>query len=189
MAYLTEEKLKIMGFISLGSDVKISDKAVIYNPEKMSIGNHSRIDDFCIISGKVSIGDYVHITPQCLIAGGDPGILMDDYSTLSYGVKAFSQSDDYSGESMTNSLIPKKFKKERFASINFGRFSIVGAGSVIMPGANIAEGVSIGAMSLVLRPTLDWKVYAGVPAKEIKDRSRQLLNLYGQFRDSKNDTF
>ena len=69
MAYYTEDELKNLGFKSIGKNVKISDKASIYNFDKMEIGDNSRIDDFCVISGSVKIGSNVHITPFCLVAG------------------------------------------------------------------------------------------------------------------------
>ena len=49
MAYLSIQELKSMGFKSLGKSVKVSDKASIYNPEKIELGDFSRVDDFCII--------------------------------------------------------------------------------------------------------------------------------------------
>ena len=53
MAYLTEEQLQSMGFKFLGDEVKISDKASIYNCDQIEIGDYSRIDDFCLLSGKI----------------------------------------------------------------------------------------------------------------------------------------
>lgn len=188
MAYLSNEQLEKMGFKSIGNNVKISDRAVIYNPELISICDNSRVDDFCLLSGNIYIGKFVHVTPMCLIAGGMPGVILGDYSTLAYGVKIFSQSDDYSGEAMTNSLIPKKFKKEKFKSVVVGKFAIIGAGSVVLPGADVNEGVSVGAMSLVLHPTEAWKIYAGVPAEIIKSRSKNLLNLSEEFERELNDS-
>jgi len=61
VAYLSEKKLAEMGFKHIGSNVKISDKACLYEAEKMEIGDNSRIDDFCVISGKVVLGKYCHI--------------------------------------------------------------------------------------------------------------------------------
>lgn len=177
MAYLTDHQLKELGFKSLGKNVKISDKAALYNCNLIEIGDNARIDDFCVISGNVSIGKYCHITPMCLIAGGIPGVYLADYCTLAYGVKVFSQSDDYSGESLVNSNIPKKYKKETFASVVLERHVIVGAGAIIMPGITVKEGCSVGAMSLILTSTDPWGIYAGVPAKRIKDRSQNLLVL------------
>ncbi|MBT5400085.1 acyltransferase, partial [bacterium] len=109
MAYFTQDQLLQLGFKLLGKNVKISDKASIYNCNQIEIGGNSRIDDFCVISGKLKIGRNVHITPFCLIAGGTPGVIIEDFSTLAYGVKVFSQSDDYSGKTMVNSTVPKSF--------------------------------------------------------------------------------
>ena len=61
MAFLNEEQLEKMQFKALGSNVCISDKASIYNADQIELGDNSRIDDFCVISGKVSIGRNVHI--------------------------------------------------------------------------------------------------------------------------------
>lgn len=184
MAYYSEEKLSNLGFKSIGSNVKVSDKACIYNADLIEIGDNSRIDDFCIVSGKVIIGRNVHITPQCLVAGGKPGIVIGDFVALAYGVKVFAQSDDYSGETMTNSTVPKAYKNEVFKSIKVGRQSIIGANSVIMPGANIGEGNAIGANSLVTSNTQDWSIYVGSPAKKLKDRKRDLLKLERHYLES-----
>lgn len=181
MAYLTRKQLDNLGFKFLGENVKISDKASIYNFEQIEIGDNSRIDDFCIISGKVKIGDYCHITPMCLVAGGEKGIYLDDFCTLAYGVKIFSQSDDYSGETMVNSLIPKKYKNEKKEKVVLKRQVIVGAGSMIMPGVTVAEGCSIGAMSLINKNTEPHGIYLGTPAVRIKDRKKDFLTLEKQF--------
>lgn len=190
MAYLSEQQLHELGFKALGKDVKISDKAAIYNPEQISIGDYSRIDDFCIVSGNVTIGRFCHITPMCLIAGGTPGISLDDFCTLAYGVKVFAQSDDYSGKTMVNSLIPKKYKNELFAPIILQRQTLIGAGATILPGVTLTEGCSVGAMSLVTNSTEPWGIYVGIPAKRLKDRQRDLLQLEQQFlREINNDSF
>src|SRR5574344_1337876 len=140
MAYYTEEELKNLGFKYIGKNIKISDKASIYNFDQIEIGDNSRIDDFCVISGKITIGCNVHITPMCLVAGGEKGIIFEDFTTIDYGVKVLTQSDDYSGETMTNSTIPKKYKNEFKQSVVLKKYSIVGAGSIIMPGVILAEG-------------------------------------------------
>jgi acetyltransferase-like isoleucine patch superfamily enzyme len=185
MAYYSDKELKSLGFKHIGENTKISDKASIYDHEKIEIGNNSRIDDFCIVSGNIKIGRHVHITPQCLLAGGEKGIFIEDFCTLAYGVKIFTQSDDYSGEFMVNSTIPREFKKEYKAKINILRQTIIGAGSIIMPGVTLGEGTSIGAMSLILSSTDSWSIYFGVPGKMIKPRSKKLLELEKNFlRDS-----
>lgn len=184
MAYLSQDELDAMGFARLGSNVRISSKASLYDTDKMEIGDNSRIDDFCVVSGKLTIGRNVYIGPFGLIAGGTPGIVFEDFSTLAYRVQVFSQSDDYSGATMTNPTVPARFKQEIKESVRLCRHTIVGAGATIMPGVQLAEGTAIGAGSLVLHSTAEWSIYAGSPARRIKNRKRDLLQLEQQYLSS-----
>lgn len=181
MAYYTQENLENMGFKSLGKKVKISDKASIYNCEQITIGDYSRIDDFCVVSGKIQMGRNVHITPQCLVAGGYKGIFFDDFSALAYSVKVFSQSDDYSGRYMANPTVPPEFTKVVSRAVYIGRHVIVGANSVIMPGSRLMHGVSVGACSLVQGQLKFWSVYNGVPAVFMRKRDDKLLILEAEY--------
>lgn len=184
MAYYTKEQLKQLGFKDIGENVKISDKASIYNCDQIEIGDNSRIDDFCVVSGKIKIGRNVHIAPFCLVAGGEKGIVFEDFSGLAYQVQVFTQSDDYSGRTLTNPTIPDEYKKEAKKEVFIGKHSIVGAGSIIMPGVVLAEGTSVGAMSLVLKSTEPWGIYVGNPAKRLKDRKKDLLELEKQYLEN-----
>ena len=177
MAYYTEEQLKELGFKYIGKNVKISDKASIYNHNQIEIGDNSRIDDFCVFSGNIRIGRNVHIAPFCLVAGGEKGIVFEDFSGLAYHVQVFTQSDDYSGKTLTNPTIPDKYKIELKKEVIIRRHSIVGAGSIIMPGVILSEGTSIGASSLVRKKTEEWSIYLGNPAKKIMNRKKDLLEL------------
>jgi acetyltransferase-like isoleucine patch superfamily enzyme len=185
MSFLSTEQLTKIPFRFLGRNVKISEKVSIYDPEEIEIGDNSRIDDFCVISGKVNVGSFVHITVFCNIAGGIEGITLEDFATVAYGCHIFTQSDDYNGYTMTNSNIPDKFKDITRKKITIGRHSIIGAGSIILPGANLAEGTSIGAGTLVRVPTEEWSIYVGVPARKLRKRSKQLLELEKQFMKEK----
>ena len=181
MAYYTQNELEQIGFKYLGKNVKISNKVSIYDADQMMIGENSRIDDFCVVSGKVEVGRNVFIGVHGNLAGGINGIHLADFVTLAYYVNIFTQSDDYLGDSMTNSTIPRKYKKETFGSVTVGKHVIVGANSVIMPNAHLAEGCSIGAMSLVTKSTEEWGVYVGIPAKRIRERKRDILMLEKQY--------
>ncbi len=177
MAYLTQDALKKMDFASLGKNVRISDKAAIYGADQMRIGDHSRIDDFCVVSGLVEIGRNVHVGPFCLVAGGTPGIRLEDFSGLAYRVTVFAQSDDYSGATMTNPTVPAWFKQEMRLPVRVGRHVIVGTGAIIAPGVELGDGSAVGAGSLVLKSCLPWSILAGMPARKIKERRQDLLQL------------
>lgn len=181
MAFLNTEALKALGFKRLGANVKISDKASIHNPDQIEIGDNSRIDDFCVISGRVVIGRNVHVAVFCNVAGGELGVRLEDFSGLAYGCHVFSQSDDYSGNTMTNPTVPDEYKKESKAAVAIKRHSIVGACSIVFPGVVLEEGTSVGAMSMVVKSTEPWSVYFGIPAKKIKQRSRGLLDLEAEY--------
>lgn len=184
MAFLTEAQLEQVGFRYVGKDVRLSDKAAIYQPELIELQDRCRIDDFCVISGRVALGKNVHIAVFCNVAGGEKGIVMEDFSGLAYGVHVFTQSDDYSGKTLTNPTVPDIYKEETKLAIRIGRHSIVGTQSIIAPGANLAEGTAVGAFSLVLYPTEPWGVYVGIPAKRLKDRYKNLLELEEQYLSS-----
>jgi len=181
MGYLTEAQLRDMGFKALGKEVRISDRAALYNVDQIEIGDFSRIDDFCVLSGNIRIGRNVHMAVYSHVAGGDEGVTLEDFSGLAYACHVMSQSDDYTGRSMTNPTVPGKFKKEIKKAVHIGRHCIVGAHSVILPGVTLGEGCSVGALSLVTKSTLPWTMYFGSPAVRIRDRKRDLLEYERQY--------
>lgn len=181
MAYLTQLQLESLGFKKLGKNVRISDRVAIYNADQIEIGDNVRIDDFCVLSGRITLGNFVFIGVFSNIAGGEAGIEMKDFVTLSYNIHIFAQSDDYSGKTLTSPMVPRKYKNEIKEKILIERQVIIGAGSMVLPGVVIKEGCSIGSMSLISKSTQPWKVYVGTPAKPIKDREKRLLELEKEF--------
>jgi galactoside O-acetyltransferase/dTDP-4-amino-4,6-dideoxygalactose transaminase len=175
--FLDENEVKSIGFKSIGSNVKISSYSRFYNPSKISIGNNSRIDDYCVISDNVVIGNNVHITVNCSIAAPIATVTIADFVGIAAGSRIFSSSDDYSGLSLTNATIPKKFTNVKHAEVIISKHVIIGAGSTVFPGVEIMEGCAIGAMSLVNKSTEPWGVYVGIPAKKLKARSKNLMKL------------
>lgn len=182
MGQLSREQIAQMGFASVGDHVFLSDKASFHNCRNIHLGSRVRIDDFCVLAageGGIHIGQFIHIgVGSSLIGRGR--IQMDDFSGLSSRVSVYSSSDDYSGSSLTNPMVPDEYKQVRHADVYLGRHVIVGAGSVILPGAVLEEGVAVGALSMVDKPCPAFGVYFGNPARRIADRKRDLLMLEAQ---------
>ena len=176
-SFYTEDELKAIGFASVGRNVLISRKASIYYPQKINIGNNVRIDDFCILSGKITIGNYIHIAAQTLMFAGKAGIEMHDFSGTSSKVAIYAESDDYSGSYMSNPTVPDKFRSIISKKVTLERHVLVGVACVILPGVTLGEGSSFGAMSLINKSSESWSIYVGTPAKKIKERSKELLKL------------
>lgn len=170
-----------MKFRKLGHDVLISRTSRLYIPEYISIGDYSIVDDFCIVSGNVELGRNVHVAHGCRVIGGREGISMADFSGLAFGVTIFAQSDDYGGNALTNPTVPMKFRKIMRARVEIQRHAIVGAGSIIFPGVILGEGSSVGSCSMITKSTEPWSVYFGTPAKKIKNRHRNLLELEREY--------
>ena len=178
--YSSEELLKI-GFKSFGHHVLISRKASIYGADNITIGNNVRIDDFCIVSGKICLGNNIHLAAYSALYGGEAGIQIDDFANISSRVCVYAVSDDYSGYTMTNPTIPEKYKHIQNEPVYIGKHVIIGSGCTILPGVNLAEGTALGAMSLCKVSTEAWKIYAGIPAKFIKNRRKDLLDLEKEY--------
>lgn len=179
MAFLTRAQLENLGFDSLGDNVLISDRASIYGASRIRIGSNVRIDDFCVLSageGGIEIGNYVHIAVFSLLIGAGR-ITISDYAGVSSRVSIYSSNDDYSGKFMTNPTVPNEYTNVRHADVSLGKHAIVGSGSVILPGIKLYEGAAIGALSMVTKNCDAFGVYMGTPAKKIKERKRDLLNL------------
>ena len=110
---------------------------------------------------------------------------MEDFTTTSSRVCIYSVSDDYSGEAMTNPMIPEKYKKLECGKVTIKKHSIIGSGTTILPGVILEEGTSIGANSLVLKSTEPWGIYAGSPIKKLKARKKDLLKLEREFLENR----
>jgi galactoside O-acetyltransferase len=182
----SKEELSALGFQSLGDNLRISRRASFYNTAKISIASNVRIDDFCIVSageGGVAIGNFIHIAAYTSIIGGG-SVHIEDFANISARVSIYSSNDDYSGEYLTGPMIPSEYTKITRASVHIKRHTIIGCGSVILPNVVIGEGAAIGALSLVKDNCIDFGVYCGVPAKLIKARKRDLLELENTFLSS-----
>lgn len=183
-SFYSRDELETLGFASIGNNVQISRNASIYGCENMQIGSNVRIDDFCILSGKIILDNYIHIAAYSSLFGGNIGIRMNDYSTISSRTAVYAKSDDYSGEYMTNPTVPSEYTHVVETEVIIGKHVVVGSGSTILPGSILGEGVAVGAMSLVNKSLEPWGIYAGIPCKRIKERSRELIKYEEQQRIS-----
>ena len=164
-------------------------QASIYNAGRIIIGSNVRVDDFAVISagkGGVNIGNYVHIAAQALLVGNGK-ITMGDFSGVSSKVSVYSSSDDYSGESLTNPMVHDVYKNVDEGDVYIGKHSIIGAGSVVMPGVSVGDGAAVGALSFVNKNCDEFFIYMGAPAKKTKKRKLVLLDKERAFLKKIND--
>jgi len=183
MAYLTNDQLNALNFKHLGGNVRLSDKAVVYGAERIEIGDNTRIDDFCLISagqGGIKIGKHVHVACYCSLIGA-ARITLEDFSGISGRVSVYSSSDDFSGDWLTGPTVAEQFTNVDSRPVTIGRHVVVGVGSVVLPGVEIGEGSTVGALSLVSKSCGPYGIYVGVPARFAKARSRKVADLELEF--------
>ncbi len=179
MGFLSEQQLRAVGFSAFGTNVLISDKASIYGASRIRIGSNVRIDDFCVLSageGGIEIGSYIHIAVYSSLIGAGK-ITLSDFSNISSRVAIYSSSDDYSGSFMTNPMVPEEYTNVTHADVIVGKHVIIGAGTIVLPGVTLNEGVAVGALSLVTTECDAYFIYAGIPAKKIKVRLQDVAGL------------
>jgi galactoside O-acetyltransferase len=123
---------------------------------------------------------YVHIGPFCSFSG--PGdIVIEDFVTFSHGNRLFTGNDDYSGVTMTGPMLPASFKATKIGDIRVGRGTIFGANAIVLPGIHIGRYAAIGAQSMVTCDIPEFEIWAGCPARFIKERQRGVEELERQF--------
>jgi dTDP-4-amino-4,6-dideoxy-D-glucose acyltransferase len=181
-SFFTHGELEELGFKSFGANAQVSRFARIYNAAAISIGNNVRIDDFCILSGGsgIELGNYVHIAAYCALYGRH-GLIVRDFCGISARTTIYTDSDDYSGFSLTGPTVPEKYRtRMQSGRVVVEKHGIIGVGTTVMPGVVVGEGTAIGAHSFVIESCEPWSIYAGIPAIWIKERSAHLLELARQ---------
>lgn len=182
-SFFSNEELSKLGLGGYGKNVLISKKASLYMPDRITMGDNVRIDDFCVVSagGGVEIDSYVHISAFVCLFGGS-GIKIGKNCSISSFTSIYSESDDFSGESLVNPFFPTEFKPGyKSGKVILQDFCNIGAHCCVMPGVTLKEGAAIGTNSLVMKSCEPWSVYFGSPAKKIKERSRKILELEKDF--------
>lgn len=175
-SFYSDDELLSMGFKSIGKGCCISRKASFYGVGKMSIGDNVRIDDFCILSGNITLGSNIHISAYVALYGAE-GIELEDYTGVSPRCTIYSAMDDFSGDYLIGPIHPEEYTNVTGGKVLVKKYSQIGANCVIFPNLTIKEGVVVGACSLVRHSLDEWGIYVGIPVKRLKDRSKQLLKF------------
>ena len=130
----------------------------------------------------MTIGDYVHISPNVAVIGGRKTVLtVEDFCFISVGSQMICGSELFQGAGLIGPLIPEEYVDQQdLRPITLERFSGACANSVIMPGVVLAQGSVLGANSLLKTSTEPWTIYAGNPARPVKSRSSTNMIEYAK---------
>lgn len=178
-SFYNQDELIKLGLKSYGKNVLISRFAQFYSPEKLTIGNDVRIDDFCILScsDECTIGNNIHIGAYSSIIGAGI-VILEDFVSISGRVSIYSSSDNYAGLGLTNPMVPDCCRKVETGPVIIKKHGLVGANSVILPNTTLGEGCVIGALSLVQGNFETYCIYSGNPIVKVGVRIRSKIEKF-----------
>jgi acetyltransferase-like isoleucine patch superfamily enzyme len=150
-------------FFDIGRDVKLADGVRLWGQD-IRIGSHVTLDwDTCLI-GPVTLGNGIYINQQTIIS---QQVTIEDNVGIGPGCTIFGDSrqvsdnpDCRAGDSTWHPTI-------------IGKGAMIGAQVTVLPGVHVGPGAVIAAGSVVIDDCEPNAVYAGVPAKKVKDLSHQ----------------
>lgn len=183
MTNYSQEQLKsLLG--SVGEHVQIHSSVVFFNPKKIFISSHVRIDCFSLLSAGedgIHISNHIHIGAGSYLFGGGGKIELDPFVNISSRVSLFTSNDDYIDGYMTNPMVPHHYKKVENGPISLKKHAIIGSGSIILPNVEIGVGAAVGALSLVKKSVEPCAIVCGIPAKKKAVRNQKFLELELEF--------
>lgn len=138
---------------------------------KIRIGNGSFVDSFVKIkpaggNGDLIIGADCQVNSGCVLYTGN-GIEMGDGVLVAANCTFAPTNHEYT--SRTHPIFKQGHMKSK-GGIKIGNDVWIGANCVLLDGACIGSGAIIAAGSVVLGDIERYSVYAGAPARKIKDR-------------------
>ena len=138
------------GNVVLGNRVALGKGVVLEFPPggRLELGNDVMIGDYSLLSsaGEIKFADWSGIGERCSIRG------------TMHGLAAGTQP---------------RWQPSETLSISLGYGTVVGAGTVVLGGVHLPEGVVVGA-NAVLTPKCTFaanSIYGGIPAKLLRTRS------------------
>lgn len=117
------------------------------NNALIQIGKGTRIGLYTVFNG----GDSITIGPKCLISG---------FCYLQTSMHKFEKID-----------VPVQEQGYQHLPVVLSEDVWLGTHVVIMPGTTLGKGTVVGSNAVVTKPFGDNKILAGVPAKEINNRT------------------
>ncbi len=153
--------------VSLGGQLKIGPSFKMNNREYANpIGRFNRCSFFIGKKGKLEIGKNVGISSSTIVCqnnieigdnvkiGGNVVIYDTDFHSLNPQNRLFSKSD---------------IEDTNILPIKIGNNAFIGAHSTILKGVTIGENAIVGACSVVTKSIPKNEIWAGNPAKFIKN--------------------
>lgn len=181
-------------FANVGKNVVFGQNLTIRHPHKITIGDNVVIDDYCLLDAKgdnnggITIGDWVTLgrfssftckngdikVGSHVNMGSSVKIVVAEGGTVEIGDNvAIGSSCHFSAGSYdySNPDILPSARRLPTQGISVGNLAWIGAGVIVLDGADIGEKTIIGAGSVVNKDIPANSIAAGAPAQVKKERN------------------
>lgn len=135
---------------------------------KITIGPHTSIHRLCrfYAPSRVTIGAHTVINREVLLDGRS-GLTIGDNVSISEGAVILTLEHDPNSPTFENRGVPVIIYNRVF----------IGMQALILPGITIGEGAVVAARAVVTHDVTPYAIVAGVPARPIGERSRELTYI------------
>jgi acetyltransferase-like isoleucine patch superfamily enzyme len=131
----------------------------------IKVGHETFVHMGCYFEGdRISIGDNTVIGRHCHLGGGGGAI------TIKNNVSITARSYIFG----TTHLVDSPTFEAIYRDVVIEDYAWIGAGAMVLPGVHIGRGAVLGATATATKDVPDFAIYAGVPAREVGNRSRDL---------------
>jgi acetyltransferase-like isoleucine patch superfamily enzyme len=131
---------------------------------RIKMGKNSSIHLGCIITGRnITMGINNVINRNCLLDGRGK-LLIGNNTSISPDVHLITGDHDMNSPNFS-------FRSQ---DIIIGDYVWIGSRATVLPGVIIGKGAVVSAGSLVTKDVAEYQVVGGIPAKKIKERSKDL---------------
>jgi acetyltransferase-like isoleucine patch superfamily enzyme len=155
-------------FQHLGDNVIFENGAMVFHPERISVGSNVYIGHYAILKGyyksAMTIGDNVWVGQHCFLHSAG-GLTIGNNVGIGPGTKITTARHRESGRDK-----PIVFADLDFLPVTLADDCNVGVNAVILPGVRVGKGVQIGAGAVVTHDIPDYAIAAGVPARVLRFR-------------------
>lgn len=174
--FYSDAELAQLGCTSVGRSVQVSRLVQFYGFHG-EVGDYTRIDDYCLIKGRVDIGCCAHIASFCVLSGTGGTISIGDFSGTAISSVLYTASDDLASPWLTNPTVPEDLTRPIVGDIVIGKGVIVGAHCVVLPGAVIHDYATIGALCIVNGEYAPGAIYVTGAGRPRSIGARDISNL------------
>lgn len=167
-----------------GKDVVVYPMAKIASPERVSIGDHTRLCDYAFIHpehGEIEIGRYCDFEPYSLIWGSGK-LKIGDFVNFGPGMKIMGNMYEYRDGDISVGTVPQTHKGIIEGDLVIEDHVYFGTDVTVLAGVHkIGEGAFVGAQALVTHDLEPWGIYVGSPARKIGERPRGALEKVKEY--------